>query len=284
MKLTNRLNLPAPLVAAIANDQYSGSASDYSTTGLLRPPRIAQLTRLHREEMTEDASDRIWSLFGQITHSIIERAAVSDLVEKRLFMEIAGKTFSGQIDLWKSDTLWDWKTTSIYSGKDGPKYEWTQQGNVNRLLCAENGIEVRRIQYVALYRDWSKMAAERKGEEYPQSQVEVFDLPLWPLEKSRAFVEERIALHEAAKVELPLCSAEERWMRPEKWALMKKGAKRAIKLYDSEAQAQDALENTQERQKHKIEHRPGENVRCLWYCPVSVYCVQFRELMAGEVT
>jgi hypothetical protein len=282
MRLTNKLNLPAPLVAAIANDKYEGdTVSDYSTTGLLKPPRIAQLMREHREEMTEDASDRIWALFGQVVHSIIERAAVSELVEKRLFMEINGKTVSGQIDLWKGDTLWDWKTTSIYSGKDGPKDEWTFQGNINRLLCAENGIEVRRIQYVALYRDWSIMAAHRKGEDYPQSQVEIFDLPIWPLEKSRAFVEERIAAHESAKTELPLCTDEERWMRPEKWALMKKGAKRAVKLYDTEEQAETAKQNAEagDFKKYRVEHRPGENVRCIYYCPVSAYCTQLRELV-----
>lgn len=289
MKLTNRLNLPLPLVQAIANDTYSGDrVSDYSTTGLLKPPRIVALQRQHKDLLVEDASERIWALFGQVVHSIIERAATSELVEKRLFMTVSEKSVSGQIDLLKGDTLWDWKTTSIYAGKDGPKDEWIQQGNINRLLCAENGIEVNRIQYVALYRDWSQMAAHRKGEDYPQSQVEVFDLPLWPLEKSRAFVEARIAAHEAAKIELPLCSDEERWTRPEKWALMKKGQKRAIKLYDTEHEAEAArlqLEvsiqdgNIAAAKKHFVEHRLGEQTRCLFYCPVSAYCVQFRELM-----
>lgn len=279
MRLTNNLNLPAPLVAAIANDNYSGGTSDYSTTGLLRPPRIAELSRRHWDDLTEDVSDRIWSLFGQVTHTIIERAATNELVEKRLFMTIFGKTVSGQVDLFQGDILWDWKTTSIYSGKDGPKDEWTQQGNINRLLCAENSIEVNRIQYVALYRDWSKMASERK-EDYPASQVEVFQLPLWPLAKTRAFVEERIALHEASKTELPLCSDEERWARPEKWAVMKKGAKRAVKLHETEEQAMAHIGNLGElSSKHSVEHRPGENTRCLFYCPVSSRCVQFREMV-----
>lgn len=277
MRLTNHLNLPAPLVAAIENDNYSGGSSDYSTTGLLRPPRIAELSRRYRDELTEDASDRIWSLFGQITHSIIERAATDELVERRLFMTINGKTVSGQIDLYHGDTLWDWKTTSIYSGKDGPKKEWTEQGNINRMLCAENGIFVNRIQYVALYRDWSKMASERKGEDYPQSQVEIFQLPLWPLEKTRAFVEERIRLHEAAKIELPMCSDEERWARPEKWAVMKKGTKRAVKLYDTEDQASSGLANL--NVSGRVEHRPGEQTRCLYYCPVASKCSQFRDLV-----
>src|SRR6476620_11388527 len=126
MKILNRLNLPQPLVDAVANDNYTGGSSDYSTTGLLQPPRIAQLKRVHRDKLTEDVADMIWALFGQVTHSIIERAATKELVEKRLFMEIAGKTISGQIDIWQDKILWDWKTTSIYSGKDGPKQEWIE--------------------------------------------------------------------------------------------------------------------------------------------------------------
>lgn len=280
MKLSNKLGLPAPLVAAIANDNYDGGGSDYSTTGLLKPPRIAQLSKLHQGDLLEDVSDRIWALFGQIVHTIIERAATNELVEKRLFMTISGKTVSGQIDLYQGDTLWDWKTTSIYSGKDGAKAEWIQQGNINRLLCSENGIPVNKIQYVALYRDWSKMACERK-EEYPESQVEIFNLPLWPLEKTRAFVEQRIAMHEAAKVELPLCSEEDRWAKPEKWAVMKKGGKRAMKLYDTEEQASTGLVNL--GKPGHIEHRPGENTRCLYYCGCSKFCSQFRELISDKL-
>jgi hypothetical protein len=276
MKVTNKLNLPLPLVAAIANDHYEGhQVSDYSTTGLLKPPRISALLRQHRDQLTEDASDRVWALFGQVVHSIIERAATSELVEKRLFMEIAGKTVSGQIDLYQGDTLWDWKTTSIYAGKNGAKIEWIQQGNINRLLCAENGIDVKKIQYVALYRDWSQMAAARKTD-YPDKPLEIFNLEVWPLQLSREFVEERIAAHEAAKTELPLCSDEDRWAKPEKWALMQKGQKKAKKLYETEKEAAAAI--TDEK-KQRIEYRPGEQTRCLFYCPVSAYCTQFRAMM-----
>lgn len=285
MKLSNRLNLPLPLVRAIENDSYDAGDSDYTATSLLKPPRIAQLMRGHGSELTEDAADRIWALFGQVVHGIIERAGDSELVEKRLFMEIGGKKISGQIDLWQGNTLWDWKTTSVYSGKDGAKKEWIQQGNINRLLCRENGIEVNKIQYVALYRDWSKMKQERSKEDYPESQVEIFNLPIWPLKVTEAFIQGRIDAHEAAKEKLPLCSEEDRWAKPEKWALMKKGQKRAVKLYDTEEQAVSAAGQVRaaaplgKGSQFSVEHRPGESTRCEWYCPVSGYCQQFRDMM-----
>ncbi len=279
MKFTNTLNLPGPLVRAVENDNYTGgTASDYTTTSLIGPPRIRALRQKHSDQLTEDVSDRIFSLFGQVVHTIIERAATDELVEKRLFMEIDGKTVSGQIDLYQGTTLWDWKTTTIYAGKDGAKQEWIEQGNINRLLCHENGIEVKAIQYVALYRDWSLMKAGREMD-YPQKQVEIFNLPVWPLPQTRQFVSERIRLHEAAKIELPLCTPEERWERPSKFALMKKGVKRAVKLYDIEEEALAA----QTDPKHFIEYRPGESIRCQHYCPVSAYCSQGREVLAEKL-
>src|SRR3954463_10849323 len=38
MKLTNRLGLPEPIVAAVANDGYSRGDADISVTSLLKPP------------------------------------------------------------------------------------------------------------------------------------------------------------------------------------------------------------------------------------------------------
>jgi hypothetical protein len=276
---TNSKHLPEILCAAIRNDKYSGTGADYSTTGLLRAPRIVQLTKQHKDQLTEDYADRIWALFGTVTHGIIERAATDELVEKRLYMQIAGKTVSGQIDLYQGHTLWDFKTCSIYSGKYGAKDEWIQQGNINYLLCLENGIEVNKIQFVALYRDFSIMAQARGKQDYPESQVEIFEIPIWHREKTKAFVEERISLHEAAKTELPLCTEEERWAKPEKWAHVKRGQKRAVKLYDSAEQAEAAAKNA--GAGNSVEHRPGQNTRCEFFCPVSAHCSQFREIVQG---
>ncbi len=43
--------------------------------------------------------------------------------------------------------------------------------------------------------------------------------------------------------QIPFCSAEERWERGEKWAVMKRGRKSAVKLHTSEFSAEQHLAN-----------------------------------------
>lgn len=277
--LTNLLSLPEPLVRAVANDSYTpGEKCDYSTTQLLKPARIVALQRKWREHLTEDASERIFSLIGQAIHTILERGA-SDryLVEKRFYSAFAGKRISGQIDVFDTETgiLSDYKLTSRFTTGDGVKPEWQQQASINALLMSMAGIEINGAQIVAIYRDWSKMAANRK-QDYPERQVQVFTVPLWSADKTIAFIEARITAHEAAKAELPMCSEKERWAKPEKWALMQNGRKKALKLYLSETEATAAVTDDK---KQFVEHRPGENTRCLFYCSVNKYCSFYQELM-----
>ena len=76
--LTNRQNLPAPLVNAIRNDPYDAGASRISVTRLIQPPQIGYLLR--GREVNEDASG---SEFFSTTASapfiwaIIQRNALS---------------------------------------------------------------------------------------------------------------------------------------------------------------------------------------------------------------
>ncbi len=116
------------------------------------------------------------------------------------------------------------------------------------------------------------MAAMR-SQEYPDSQVKVLDVPVFDRADVEAYLESRLQAHIEAQDVLPECTPEEKWERPERWALMKKGAKRAIKLYDTEAQASAAVSDP----KQFVEQRPGEWVRCHYYCTVSAYCSTFRE-------
>jgi hypothetical protein len=195
---------------------------------------------------------------------------MGELVEKRFKARRLGKLIGGQIDLFANDTLIDYKITSIWAAKDGVKPEWEQQANINALLCRENGITVKAAQIIAIYRDWSVGAARREAD-YPKSQVQVFQVPLWLPERQEQFVLSRLSAHIAAAVEghLPDCTPLERWARPEVWAVMKEGNKRAIKLYNSMDSAMDLCVTSP---KFYVEHRPGVQTRCLDYCSVSEHC------------
>lgn len=84
MKITNRYNLPKSIVAAIKNDTYDSKA-DISISRLVMPPRIVALQESHKDQIEEDASDRVWSLLGKTIHKILEEHEPTAIVEHRFF-------------------------------------------------------------------------------------------------------------------------------------------------------------------------------------------------------
>lgn len=277
-KITNNAGLPEALVRAVQNDTYTKGNSDYSTTELSKPSRIVALEKLHKDELTEEAADRIYALIGKLGHSILEHAGTADIIEKRLFTEIEGKILSGQVDVVDGSILEDWKFCSSYVFRDGVKFEWIAQASVNRLLCKRNEIPITEARYIAIYRDWSKPASMRERD-YPSSQVQVFPVKLWPLEQTEQWIKERIQSHENAFKSLPECTDEERWAKPPKYALMKEGRKTAVKLYDSKFEADNAAK---EDSKLYVQYRPSDSIRCQYYCPVSQFCDQWKSMQPKE--
>lgn len=280
MTITNHSNLPQPLVDAITNDPYSSGDSDISVTRLIQPPRKVELERRHAAEITEDAADRIWALMGQLGHSILERAGKGGcIVERRFFAEVSGWKVSGAVDLIPASqteqiySMVDYKFTSLWAVKEGMKPEWEQQLNLNRWLCHTNGIEVNKLEIVAILRDWSKPEASRNPE-LPQAQVIVLPSRLWTMKEAEDFMDNRVKLHQRARLgngSLSDCLPEEMWERKKVWAVKKIGAKKASRLYDTEDEAKFALRAGQE-----IEHRPGERMRCQHYCSGAPWCDQFK--------
>lgn len=269
--LTNRLNLPDVIVAAVENDPYTRGTSDISVTQLITPPYQRQLRANH--EVIEDVSDRIWSLLGQATHTIIERAyRGKGKVEERLFMEVNGWTVSGQYDVIEDGVLHDHKITSVWAVKGDTKIEWEQQLNLLRLLAHENDIEIRGLRIIAILRDWSKVKAKMDST-YPQAQVVPVDIPLWPLERTRAYLHERVALHRLA--DPPPCTDEERWKTDDVYAVMKVGRKTAVKLYDDPIAANRHV--VEAGAGHSVVKRAGGYRRCAEYCNVNHVCPQYAQ-------
>lgn len=284
MKFTNKQNLPEPIARAVTRfeQRYSKGGARFSVTELLKPPRARVLIEENQDRIEEDVADRIWALMGQIGHAIL--ADDGEGTHRRFFGRVAGQTVSGEADLILStfghySELVDYKFCSVWTSRQGAKPEWTQQCNMLRYLAhgdATCPAQILKAKIVAIYRDWSKPKASRE-QDYPQSQVEVFPIELWPSEQTHDFIVERIGLHLAAEQELPLCTDEERWKDPPKWALMKRGSKRAIKLFEEERQAEAAAGHG-----YYVEERRGEPKRCLHYCLAAPFCSQFREEMMDQ--
>lgn len=72
--LTNKLNLPLAVVQAVTNDPYTRGDSDISVTQLISPPYQRRLRQT--VEPVEDVAERLFSLYGQLAHGLLERAGL----------------------------------------------------------------------------------------------------------------------------------------------------------------------------------------------------------------
>lgn len=282
MKLTNRLGLPDAVVASVSNDDYSRGECDMSVTQAIAPPRKVELQRRHEDEIVEDVSERIWMLMGKAIHGILDKAAPrgAALTEERLFLDVLGWKVSGAFDtmalLQQNDDLWkisDYKVTSVWSVIFADtKSDWEAQLNLYAHMLRRHSFPIGALEIVALCRDWQKSKA-LVDKDYPQSQVAVVPIRLWSDDEAQAYLEQRVLLHQAARDrgELPLCTAEERWERPTKYALMKAGNKRATRVFDNEEEAAAAV-----KPGFTVEVRVGESLRCKSYCNVLAFCEQAR--------
>ncbi|HNV68258.1 MAG TPA: hypothetical protein PKO06_01075 [Candidatus Ozemobacteraceae bacterium] len=278
MKITNRLNLPSALVNAVRNDPYSAGACDISVTRLVSPPRIVALERQFHDKIEEDVSDRIWTIFGQAVHHILERGEETAVTEERLSIERQAWVISGQFDrlVLAEGLLQDWKVSTVYSAGNGGRFEWEAQLNLLGTILREHGVRVEKLEVVVLMRDWSKTMSLRNPE-YPEAAVIKIPVPLWSIERCEEYLDERIRLHQAARTELPLCEAQERWAKPDTWALKKVNRVKAVRVFDNEADAYAACEVA--GNEHSVEHRPGQNMRCQNFCSCAAFCSQWQAIL-----
>lgn len=203
MKLTNKANLPDVIMRALKNDKYDKGDSDYTASGLVRPPQMVGLEHIHGDEITDDAADRLWSLFGQLGHTLLERAGgKNEITEKRYFGKVGKYKISAQVDslCLESGTLTDWKMTSVWGFIEGkpPKEDWVVQMNIQAEILRQNDIWVEALQIVGLLRDWQKRDVyKRQG--YPKTQIKATQIPLWESERTLDFIRGRIEEYEEAK-------------------------------------------------------------------------------------
>ena len=178
----------------------------------------------------------------------------------------------------------DWKFTSVWAVMHQTKEEWTNQLNIYAHLLRANGREVDAAQIGAFCTDWRKGESLKYGADYPPIMYMPKPIELKPDVVAGDYIRATVAALESNKplpdAELPLCTKDERWLRGEKWAVMKGGRKSAVRLLDTEAAAWEYITEFVEPSKqkdHSLEHRPGANVRCEDYCDVCEFCSFWKE-------
>ncbi len=282
MKITNKHNVPAPLVTLASREYYSKGASQYSVTELMSPPRVRRLREQYDHAIEQDVSDMLWSMLGSALHVVMERGQTPGFItEERLFYEVDGVTISGAIDLQEETPfgiiITDYKFTSAWAVMQ-QKQEWVEQLNIYRFLVEKvKGKKVVGLRICALVRDFSRHETK---EGYPKAPIEMVDIDVWSLEKTEAYIRDRLALHRLSKVdrdlgdELAPCSNEERWTSETVYAVKREGRKTAIRVLKNEEEAKEMAE----KEKGYVETRFGEPRRCTGnFCGVAEWCKQYQD-------
>lgn len=286
MRLTNRFRMPQAFVRAVENDSYhKGDKVDFSVTELLSSPHQRNLKRIHKDEIVEDVIDRVWALFGQVSHTLLERGAgPNDIVEERFYhtvlSEIIPYEISGQVDLIEpidgGHRLTDWKTTSVWNVMNGDHDDWENQLNILRYLADfELDPVVSELQIVAIMRDWRPGEKLRKPD-YPRHPIKKIKFPIWSNDKVEKFIADRISYH----VHFPaddVCPPDERWQSPTQFAVMSKGRKSAHKLCKTKREAEFWIKKN--GKGDRIEKRISEPRKCLNYCSVAQFCSYGKQFM-----
>ena len=284
MKITNKFDLPDPVVRAITAFDKGDQPKGLRVTTLIDSPRIRQLRRMHYPKLTEDVSQLVYRVWGSAVHEILSRETSNAYVaEERLSHTVDGTLISGAIALQfigpEDDAvqMFDYKTTAAFGVTQGIKPAWEQQLNVYAYLIRHvKGLSVKSASVVAFIRDWRQSDADvREG--YPPAPIHEMPVHLWAEDEQDRYVEARVRAHVNAEVQadfddLPHCTDEERWAQPTKYAVHKGKNKRALKLFDVEADAKAFAGEAEER---NIQVRPGRYVRCESWCAVAPFCDQY---------
>ena len=281
MKITNKHNVPAPLVTLASKEYYSKGESSYSVTELMSPPKIKRLREQYNESIESDVADMLWSMLGSALHVVMERGETPGfLSEERIFAEVNGVTVSGAIDIQqetdKGVIIIDYKFTSAWAVMQD-KVEWEQQLNVYKWLVETvKKKKVIGLQICALVRDFSRHETKQG---YPHAPIHMVDIPMWDAVKAENYIKERLEMHREAKMaqdfgeELQDCTPEERWMTETKYAVKRDGRKTAIRVLDDKEEARILAD----AEKGYVEVRPGEPKRCTGnFCGVAQWCKQYQ--------
>ena len=271
MHFSNRTNLPEVIRKAVLNDGYDGhKRSDITVSTLIAPPQINVLRKKFRDFIVVDVEDRLYSLFGSAIHKVFEQANDKDIIEERFFTKIKGMSLSGQVDrlIPSENKISDWKFTGVNKILYSNFEDWEKQLNCYAHLARLNDYQIDKLEVVAVLRNWEKMKVTTQ-QNYPDSMIQVVDIPVWSEKKIKAFIEKRIELHQDAKGgRIQPCTDEEKWTKDHVWAVMKKGRKSAVKLY------KDKKELPKLSAEQYIQFRQGESLRCKHYCDVRDFCPQ----------
>jgi hypothetical protein len=283
MKITNKLNLPETLKRFIDPEPHN-KPGEFSATTLLKGNKEILLTQRHFDEIEIDIADMIFAIFGSAVHYLLEHEEPETFVEEKVTNSVMGYTITGKMDLYNMATghIDDYKTAAIWKFIYKDFEDWKKQGLIYGWLLRKNGLPAESVRFIGFLKDHSKRKA-RYDAGYPQKPVELYEFNITDsdIDEIENYICEKVySLHaDQGKLddEIEPCTAKERWQKPSKWALMKDGNKKAIKLYDSQDEAESAM--AEKGNNYYVQERPEENIKCLDYCACKHFCNFYKGLV-----
>lgn len=205
-------------------------------------------------------------------------------LEQRVNKKIGKFTLTGQYDFNFEGELEDFKTTKTYSWSTGLNdHHYIMQGSMYRWLDPAR-ITSDNTKISFLFTDFS--AKELGRPNYPAAQVQARLYPLESMFKTEMFIKKKLNdidfYLDKPEEEIPECSAEDLWKKPDKFAYFKNpNGSRATKVFDSlgEAQNMQATNNG----AGKIEIRMGEVGACRWCAAFPICKQKDRYLLDGSL-
>lgn len=268
---------------------------DYSVTTLLHSPREVQLCKRHREELPERTLEsRLATFIGNAIHNAVEKSIESSediWVEHRFEQDedVDGETvrIAGTCDMYdkKNKRLIDHKTTTTFIYGGDLKKEWVEQLNIYSYFLRRLGYEVDTCTIHCIYKDWRPNAGRYKTTDYPPLPIMEFNFKPWSFEVQEKFYKRKLKEHldasKKADDELPLCTSDDMWIKPESYAVYRPGASKAMRLLPTAKEAERYIRD-KGLNGCMIEHRPGERTKCEKYCSAAPFCNQFQKWKAEQ--
>jgi hypothetical protein len=284
----------------VHRNQYNSGGADYSVTTLLDPPRVVMLNKRHLSKVDLFVEDLIHSYNGTAAHDYWEKMLMKIPntpyeMETRLSTTINNRVVSGAFDcVYNQEDMYDMKNTSVWKVMFGSKRDWAAQQNIYRWLYYQDRQKwLKTLRIVCLFRDWSLNNKQRGGSTYPKRPCMEYRLPLWDADTTLEFMEERvntmIAEEQTADDDLPQCSYEDMWSKPDQVAVKSTRLKKAVRVLSSMQAAKNFTKNYLKGNNCKdtiqtlsYEIRPAKRTRCESWCPVNKYCNQYHDYISAK--
>lgn len=316
MKAIYDSHFPWLLGEAMRLGQHKPNKDRIGVTDLIDPPRIRELKRRHWDDpdFTINVTHNVAALLGSGFHDRVQKGLeklkivpplqvqtaeglinfdpTKLLIEQKLEMpyaHLANVMLVGRFDVWYDGYLPDWKTGKAFTlVKDPNATGYVAQPNIYAYMLKKlRDLDTHRVSTVFALKnfEWRKSLQQ---EDYPETETLEVPQPLWELDETAAFIQQRLALHRLHQFlpeeEFAECTEDERWESPTQHAVFtkKKGSqdfkKVASRVLGSFMDAVDWVNSKGlSVDDVRFDKRPGEPIRCQ-----PMFCDAFQVCPLGQ--